>query len=51
MVVRAGGIARLVMQEGGGFNGLLDRIEALQVDPYSAAQGISRRLRTLIKDL
>jgi LAO/AO transport system kinase len=40
-----------VMQEGGGFDGLLDRIGALQVDPYAAAQGISRRLRTLIKDL
>jgi LAO/AO transport system kinase len=40
-----------VMREGGSFNGLLDRIEALQVDPYSAAQGISRRFTALIEDL
>jgi LAO/AO transport system kinase len=40
-----------VMREGGSFNGLLDRIEARQVDPYSAAQGISRRFTALIEDL
>lgn len=40
-----------VMHEGGSFSGLLDRIEALQVDPYSAAQGISRRFTKLIEDL
>lgn len=39
------------MQEGGGLDGLLDRIEALQVDPFSAAQGISKRFTALIRDL
>ena len=39
------------MQEGGSLDGLLDRIEALQVDPFSAAQGISKRFTALIKDL
>lgn len=39
------------MQEGCGVDGLLDRIEALQIDPYSAAQGISKRFSALIKDL
>jgi len=39
------------MQEGCGVDGLLDRIEARQIDPYSAAQGISERFTALIRDL
>lgn len=39
------------MREGHGVDALLDRIEAHQIDPYSAAQGISRRFTALIEDL
>ena len=39
------------MQDGGGADELLDRIESRQIDPYSAAQGISKRFTALIEDL